>query len=276
VKIKGKTSVKQASNVTIDDFNASGTPSLVGFWKCDEDGGDTVFDYSGNDFDLTLEKATESTNGFPSFQAMWARRSGYLSLKNGDKAIVRGIGGSELDTGTNTVLLSCDIINATALDDCDFGTAWDVKLAPEPLDGYRGFCVSTLGGVFVGRASVYSPGGGAPGHENLVWDQSGIGGATTEEAHTIATAFIPSIAVRTYFDGALQIEDTTTSTALEVTENAFALKSALNAVAELTVTGTSVRNFQMWSFATAPDDLLATMEFMSLNPGIVPKWWEGR
>jgi len=62
---------------------------------------------------------------------------------------------------------------------------------------------------------------------------------------------------------------------LETTAGQFALKSAWNLAGEGVITGTSVRNFQVWSFPTLPPTLDETLVWMSANPDKFPGWWAG-
>lgn len=264
---------RAANNVDIAHFNAAGTPALIGYWKCDEGSGDTVYDYSGNGFHLSIVPSEESSVGFGTTAAMWAHRPGWLSLKNGDKAIIENINGTALDTGSACLVMSCEMVNGTVLDDTDFGTAW--KVTEAPTGGYRGLSISTLGSVQVGRASIFDEGNGGIGHTDLVYVQSGVGDGPVNSPTVISTAFVSADSVRTVVnDGALQSE-AHAYTSLELTNNSFALKAAYNAPGT-TITGSSVRNFSVWTFASEPSGLDLTLAWMSLNPGKLPKWWEGR
>ena len=103
----------------IDDIDASLTPSLVGYWKCDEGQGDTILDYSGNNYHLIIQNsfalAGEADPINADLRALdeasrWAQYNDYVSFGYGAGAFIDLADAPLLDTGSNTLIFGAEII----------------------------------------------------------------------------------------------------------------------------------------------------------------------
>lgn len=246
---------------TIDQIDAANTPSLVGFWKCD-DVGSTILDYSGNDHHLTVTNTNlgAPNDSFASVEEAQAFKDGWFSMVKGTKAEV-GATGSNLDTDTNFVVAHAEFYIHDAFSsfwDFDCGTAHDFE---QTNDTYQGF---TLAGAV------------AQG----VWCR--VAASTTDKEDTtfqvvsgftdisLAGGFKPSTSVIASSDS--NGLDTTVSAraALVAQDGKFGLGPSSSQVR------VSVRNYQLWSFAAEPVYMDETVEWMAINPGKIPPWWIGR
>lgn len=132
---------KVISSPTIDDIDPSSTPSLVGFWKCDEGSGLILHDSSGNGYDLQLACHASQLNdeGFypacgrsgetvaGNIAASWNKFPGRFAPYSGIGAMISLDDAPLLDTGSNIVIYGCDFFwnyDDGLGPDYDCGTYW--------------------------------------------------------------------------------------------------------------------------------------------------------
>ena len=139
-KLKGANKTKRG--LSIDDLDTSLTPSLVGYWKCNEGNGDTILDYSGNDYHLTVGNSYEMSNWSGGAQtgnqsaidanARWNEHPGYVAFGWGMGAFIEIANAPLLNTGSNFLIFGCEVTyHADVTDDLpnegvdfDLGTYW--------------------------------------------------------------------------------------------------------------------------------------------------------
>jgi len=137
---------KASGNVTtvpsINDINPSLTPSLVGFWKCNEGGGSIIKDYSGNGYDLEIQCKSSDFTGEPTcggwatgggkyeenVDSCWKSFPGYWTPYAGIGAMIDTIG-TLLETGSKYIVYGCEQISdfgdlSDQWSDFDCGTYW--------------------------------------------------------------------------------------------------------------------------------------------------------
>jgi hypothetical protein len=266
-KLRRRTTLE---NVTIDRFNAAGTPSLAAYWPCSDGSGTTVRDYSQYGHHLTWQQGTVGGN----LSNPWSYKNGYLSLIHGDKATVSGITDSLLDSQDRIVVVSGSFQSGNVLSDADMGTAWEVAL--EDGSGnpdYLGFSVSTGADVMVFRISTpdETPGVGFATERT----DAGSGSITTGTPHGVAGVFVPGDSVRCSIDGGSIISTATLYTSVP-SVNVFGLCSTRASGFIGSVAPSSVAHYQVWVFDAEPPRLNEALQLMSLHPGVLPRWWEGR
>lgn len=263
---------------TIDQIDAAGTPSLVGFWKLYDAVGDTFPDSSGNGLDMTIHYGYDGFS-FQSVAQMLAYKSGWATFKLLDGALVDVVG-TPLDTQDKVICVAAEEYYDMAAgvlpgygftgQDTDFGTSHDIG---STNDDYQGFMVGGAAGQEYFRVTHYD---GAT--MNQFRDQVAVPAATE---FVIAGAFVPGTALYS------SINRGSVATVTTAVDSGNSISSATSLVAQDGKFGvlsghlpTSIRNYQVWAWdaADAPsaDELKMTIEWMNYNPGRIPPWWVGR
>ena len=258
---KTKLAPSKITAPSIDDIDAANTPSLVGFWKCD-DSGNQILDYSGNDHHLTVTNTNLGSpqDSFDSVEEAQSFKDGWFSMVKGTKAEVVAIG-TGLDTGSNFVVAHAEFyVNGTfnSFWDFDCGTAHDFE---ETDDTYQGFTLA--GAVAQGVWCRVAAGKGALDDTTI---QTVVGFTDI----SLAGGFKPSTSVLGSSDE--NGLDTTVSAKASLTaqDGKFGLGPSSSQVR------VSVRNYQLWSFSSEPVYMDETIEWLAHNPGKIPPWWVGR
>lgn len=266
VRAKSRVIVSPYETARIENFDVANTPSLVGYWKCD-DGRSTVRDYSKYQNHLTLELSGE---GFTS-ETVWSNKPGWLSIKNHDRARIALT--SSLTTAGKFVVVSCNFEHQNVLSDCDLGTAWNSDGIA--TGAYRGFSIAPLGDIIAFRVTEYTPGAGNwASNMDLTMTQAVSSGNALMTPLGLSGAFRPATSVSLSIDGGALVTSATTTATLGSQESTFALGAAH---LDLGSSGyTAVRNYQLWAFDSEPPLLDETLKWMSANPGLLPWWWARR
>lgn len=281
------------SALVIDDIDPSGTPSLIGFWKCHDVDltTDTMPDHSMYGHDLSVSTGEDingagSVNSSRSVSEMLTTRPGWFTVKSHDKAIM-SVTGTPLDTQDKVVLVAAEMIYEAGMDfpftgpDIDVGTSHDIA---ETLSAYKGFMI---GGAYEDnyfRVTIID------GATIKQWKAPAVGGnygggyhVDPETEFVVAGSFAPGVAVY----GSVSRCPVQTSVVSEA--GGYPISQATSLVAQdgkFAIRGvnpfqrTSIRNLQVWSWdaAAAPsaDVLKNTVEWMNYNPGKIPAWLVGR
>lgn len=251
-----------ASAITIDDFDVQRTPSLVGYWKCNEGQGSSIKDYSQYGHDLTHYLVADTVDP-------WSTFPGYAAVSGLSSWRVPSAG-TPLETGGNFVVL-CAELNYNSGMDYDSGQSW--KLAGTQQPTYGGIILAGAGNHIM--SAIYNPNQDFPTLSGGAAVQT-AGYNTTDEHINIAGAFSPGVSVNCWFndDGNLGLQNKTIATT--ITQVATPQKSG--GIAYVGFGGGGVvgyRNYTMWSFASEPPMLDVTLQWMARYPGKVPIWWEG-
>jgi len=253
--------IRTARNTTIDNIDVQATPSLAGYWKCDEGSGIVVKDYSqyGND----LEVFQDGPNlHFPTGGGL-SHEPGFLSLVTGAGARV-GITGERLISGTRPVVMSLELIHSKEgndLWDADMGTAHHkADLTMGPYEGYM------LGGQVLDYYGRITGAGGAS------FDQPNYTPARYPAGTVVSMniGHVPGSRTVLSINDKPQIEAlNATLVSLPAQGNQFQLYGAQSAAV------LHVRNVSVWVFDVEPPLFNSTVEWMGYNPGKIPVWWEG-
>lgn len=243
---------------TIDQIDAANTPSLVGFWKCD-DSGSTILDYSGNDHHLTVTNTNLGGvyDSFESVEDAQSFKEGWFSMVKGTKAEVVATS-TPLDTGANFVVAHAEFYihdEFSSFWDFDCGTAHDFE------GEYKGF---TLAGAV------------AQG----VWCRVAASEVDKEDTTFRVVEGFTDISLAGGFKPSTSVIGSSDSNGLDTTASLRASLVAQDGKFGLGPSSSrirvSVRNYQLWSFATEPVYMDETVEWMAINPGKIPPWWIGR
>lgn len=284
---------------TVEEIDAAGTPSLVGYWKCDEGGGEVLHDSSGNGYHLNYGDGAEpgfgqspKVDSFPVVTAaeMWNRKPGYLTPLGG-YGFYRDIAGTLLDTGTNYAILCAEIFvtDDTSIGlDFDAGWYWAGRRTTDALpDNFPqpyGLNIGQVGDTIwirfawddanTTKSDIVYPtlAYNLKPYSTLV---SGEGLGDTDWA--IAGAYVPGTEVR-----ATAKHDLTVSTFGAVGAETF--PASMGAQGDIFgvrgqtgfTKAAGIRHIQAWSFAAEPPYLNETLIWLSANPGRIPPWWVGR
>jgi hypothetical protein len=258
---KSKSAASKISAPSIDDIDAENTPSLAGFWKCDETSGDQILDYSGygNHLIVTNTNLGSPNDSFESIDQAQSFKSGWFSMVKGTKAEIAASG--ILDTGSNFVVAHAEYYVHSGFNDFwdfDTGTAHDFE---ETNDTYQGF---TLAGA-VAQGVWCRVAAGTTDKEDTT-----IRAISSRTNISLAGGFKPSTSVLACLDGGAL--DSTASARASLTAQdgkfGFGPSSSRERV--------SLRNYQIWSFASEPVYMDETIEWLSHNPSKIPPWWVGR
>ena len=284
-KIMRRTGGRSTSGVTINDIDASQTPSLVGYWKCNESSGLTVKDYSGNGFDLTIVPSIDFGPRDESF--WWGTNPGYLTLEHGDKALRTGMLNSLLDTKAKFVIASYELIQQNVYSDSDMGQACIVE-NPFPDESassdYLGFTLSAGGvGVQAFRVAidkaVYDDLGAFPTSRITAADNTVPPGASGPDGNSgVFRPDVPNISFSRNGESLITVAVDASVTELKMTQadgGTFGFGTS-HAASQDFHHWTAIRNYQVWAFDAEPDNLDLTLQWLSANPNNIPKWWIGR
>ena len=173
--------------------------------------------------------------------------------------------GTPLDTDTNFVVAHAEFyIHADVINDLDTAWDWDCGTAhdfEQTNDTYQGF---TLAGA-IGQG-VWCRVASAPTNK----EDTTLRVVTVKTNISLAGGFKPSTSVIGSLDG--NGLDTTVSAraTLVAQDGKFGLGPSSSK------SRVSVRNYQLWSFASEPVYMDETVEWLAINPGKIPPWWIGR
>lgn len=245
----GPSSSTSSRSSTISRYPVADTPSLVGYWPCDDGSGLTLRDLSKYGHHLKVQLGQTDTP-----DSVWLYPKSFTpSLKT---RAYRSATGTPLDTQSRVVVFSMTITRHVALDDIDMGTANDNFNAWSAAP-YTGFSVSGTNGSYACRVKGSVQYQGTPG---LI---------STSESLTLCGAFVPGnrLLQSTSLSGPVETVAAPLVAALVAQNGIFALQG--------NNTPSGVSNYQLWSFLTEPPSLNTVLPWMSVNPGLVPPWWMG-
>lgn len=235
---------------TLTTTYIAATPALVGFWPGDIANGKMR---DGSQYGHHLNYTPGTSRSLATVQA----NAGWATLSQGDRFSINATG--RLDTGNRVVVATAEMYHTlNFIDDIDAGTSSDFPnfYSDEP---YSGFMIGGAADEWYTRVSV-SPG---------VKLQGPTINATDNGSNAVCMAFVPGVALKQCNDGGSvsSVDASAFATSLTAQNGQFAIQSNYAAL--------RIRNYQLWVFDEAPADLETTMQWLTANPGLLPKNWYG-
>ncbi|MBT8449951.1 MAG: hypothetical protein KJO69_09685 [Gammaproteobacteria bacterium] len=300
---------------TIDEIDAENTPSLVGYWKCDQPVNGKVKDYSGNGYDLTIANTVDLVNsdahGLVVSEAqrslvldnMWSRFPGYLSLGYSFGAWIPITEAPLLEGPTNQLIYGCELVDhgdtdvfGTLAADFDFGTYWFGSDSSnifvnhcQPASGYNilavAFATSLTNQTYGIRTDDGAGvvGGGGKSFSDIYPPGSYPVERTYGANMTMVGAHDPG--VRTYYAHGNPTDNIAYYTTNTTTVPATLPAQSLDGVKHFALRSQNgypprwgVRNMYVWSAAAldAKCDIAITVKWLRDNPGRIPPWLVGK